>query len=166
MAGSEPDRKPETKPTVVIVDDEEILLTSLSLLLRVETEYRVKTFPSVAEALEYIRHHDADLVISDYVMPVMNGITFLSLVKEIRPEIPRIILTSVADRNVTVPAIREAGLFQYIVRPIDSEDLLIVVRNAVERQRLVKRMRNQRNQLKSAVDEFEDLQNEIIKVFV
>ena len=156
----------ESKPTIVIVDDEEILLKSISLLLCLETNYHVRTFMSVTEALDFIEHHETDLVISDYVMPLMDGIAFLSRVKEIKPEIPRIILTSVADRNVTIRAIREVGLFQYITRPIDNDDLLIIVRNALERQSLVKNMQEQVSRMKTACHETEELQNEIIKVFV
>ena len=65
------------KSNVVIVDDEEIVLTSLSSLLSLETDYEVKTFLSSEEALKYIKNEDTDLVISDYLMPGMDGITFL-----------------------------------------------------------------------------------------
>ena len=57
------------KSNVVIVDDEEIVLTSLSSLLSLETDYEVKTFLSSEEALKHIKNEDTDLVISYYLMP-------------------------------------------------------------------------------------------------
>ena len=117
--------------TVVLVDDEEMVLTSLSSFLTLETEYDVNTFTSAKEALEFIKTNDVDIVISDYLMPEMDGITFLAHVKEVKPEIPRIILTGYADKENAIKAINEVGLYQYIEKPWDNDDLLIILRNAI-----------------------------------
>ena len=95
--------------TIVLVDDEEMVLTSLRSILALETDYGVKTFTSAAEALEFINSQDVDLVLSDYLMPEMDGITFLAKVREIKPEIPRIILTGYADKENAIKAINEVG---------------------------------------------------------
>ena len=68
-------------PTIVIVDDEELVVTSLRTFLDLETPYHTLTFTSAKMALQHIRDHDIDLVISDYLMPEMDGITFLSHVR-------------------------------------------------------------------------------------
>ena len=99
-------------PNVVIVDDEEMVLTSLSSLLSLETDYEIKTFLSSKEALDHIKNEETDLVISDFLMPEMDGITFLGKVRKIKPEIPRIILTGYADKENAIKAINEVGLFQ------------------------------------------------------
>ena len=158
--------KQSDKNTVVLVDDEEIVLTSLSSFLNLETEYNVVTFVSANEALEYITSNGCDLVISDYLMPEMDGITFLSKVKEIQPEVPRIILTGYADKENAIKAINDVGLYQYIEKPWDNEDILIIIRNGLERQRLMKKLQEKIDQINSAYDELQGLHKEIVKTFV
>ena len=75
-------------PTIVIVDDEEMVLTSLNSFLTLETEYNVKTFTSAKQALEYIEKEHVDLVVSDYLMPEMDGISFLASVQEYQSRSP------------------------------------------------------------------------------
>ena len=154
------------KSNVVIVDDEEIVLTSLSSLLSLETDYEVKTFLSSEEALKYIKNEDTDLVISDYLMPGMDGITFLGEVRKLKPEIPRIILTGYADKENAIKAINEVGLFQYIEKPWDNDDILIVLRNGLEKQRLIKTLREKIGEIDKANSELDGLQNEIVRAFV
>lgn len=152
--------------TIVLVDDEEMVLTSLRSFLNLETKYRVKTFTSAAEALEFIKTNDFDLVISDYLMPEMDGIAFLAKVREIRPEVPRIILTGYADKENAIKAINDVGLFQYIEKPWDNDDLLIILRNGLERQKLLKKLQAKINEINEANSELIGLQREIIKTFV
>jgi len=154
------------KSKVVIVDDEEIVLTSLSSLLSLETDYEVKTFLSSEEALKYIKNEDTDLVISDYLMPGMDGITFLGEVRKLKPEIPRIILTGYADKENAIKAINEVGLFQYIEKPWNNDDILIVLRNGLEKQRLIKTLREKIGEIDKANSELDGLQNEIVRAFV
>lgn len=152
--------------TIVIVDDEEMVLTSLSSFLSLETNYNVITFTSVNKALEYIKDNDIDLVVSDYLMPEMDGISFLAQVKKIKPEVPRIILTGYADKENAIKAINEVGLFQYIEKPWENDDLLIIFRNGLEKQRLMKKLQEKMLEINSAYGELQDLQREIVKTFV
>ena len=71
-------------------------------------------------------------------MPEMDGISFLSKMRELKPEAPRIILTGYADKENAIKAINEVGLFQYIEKPWDNDDLQMVIRNGLEKQRLLK----------------------------
>jgi DNA-binding NtrC family response regulator len=152
--------------TIVIVDDEEMVLTSLSSFLSLETEYRVKTFTSAIEALEFIKDSDVDLVISDYLMPEMDGISFLARVREHKPHVPRIILTGYADKENAIKAINDVGLFQYIEKPWDNEDLLIILRNGLERQMLMKQLDDKIAQINKAYQDLQGLQNAIVQTFV
>ena len=127
-------------PTIILVDDEDMVLTSLSSLLQLETEYDVQTFTSAKEALEYADKNDIDLVISDYLMPEMDGITFLGHVRNVKPDVPRIILTGYADKENAIKAINEVGLFQYIEKPWENDDLLIIIRNGLEKKMLLKKV--------------------------
>jgi len=152
--------------TVVIVDDEEMVLTSLNSFLSLETEYTVKTFLSAKEALEFISSNDIDLVISDYLMPEMDGISFLAQVRELKPQVPRIILTGYADKENAIKAINDVGLFQYIEKPWDNDDLLIVLRNGLDRQKLLKQLDEKIAEMNKAYGDLQGLQNEIVKTFI
>ena len=152
--------------TIVIVDDEEMVLTSLSSFLTLETEYHVITFTSAIEAVKYVKNNSVDLVVSDYLMPEMDGISFLAEVKKIKPEVPRIILTGYADKENAIKAINEVGLFQYIEKPWDNDDLLIIFRNGLEKQKLMKKLEEKISEINSAYGELQNLQREIVKTFV
>jgi len=156
----------DANSTVVIVDDEEMVLTSLSSFLSLETEYNVKTFLSAKEALEFISSSDIDLVISDYLMPEMDGISFLAQVREIKPQVPRIILTGYADKENAIKAINDVGLFPYIEKPWDNDDLLIVLRNGLDRQKLLKKLNQKIIEINKAYADLQGLQNEIVKTFI
>ncbi len=156
----------DEKPTIVIVDDEEMVLTSLSSFLKLETDFNVVTFVSAKEAIAYIEKNPIDVVISDYLMPEMDGMTFLAKVRHIQPEVPRIILTGYADKENAIKAINEVGLFQYIEKPWDNEDILIILRNALEKNALMKKLQQKINEINKAYDELKGLHKEIVKTFV
>lgn len=151
---------------IVIVDDEEMVLTSISSFLMLETEYEVSTFLSAKEALAFIEENDVDLVISDYLMPEMDGIQFLGEVKRIKPETTRIILTGYADKENAIKAINDVGLFQYIEKPWDNEDLNIIIRNGLEKKLLVKQLQEKIDQINKAYGELQSIQQEVLKTFV
>jgi len=156
----------EWTPNLVLVDDEQLVLSSLKSFLSLETDYKINTFLSAIEALDFIEKNDIDLVLSDYLMPEMDGITFLSKVREYRPEIPRIILTGYADKENAIKAINEVGIFQYIEKPWDNDDILIIIRNGLEKQRLIKTLQMKIREIDKANSELDGLQNEIVKAFV
>lgn len=156
----------EWTPSIVIVDDEELVLTSLSSFLSLETEYNVTTFTSAEEALKHLQNSDVDLVMSDFLMPEMDGISFLAEVRKLKPEIPRIILTGYADKENAIKAINEVGLFHYLEKPWDNDNMLIVLRNGLEKQRLIKELRKKISEVEQANSELDGLQNEIVKAFI
>ena len=154
------------KETIVIVDDEDMVLSSIDTFLSLETNYSVKTFTSAQKALEFIQDNPIHLVISDYLMPEMDGVSFLAKVRELKPEVPRIILTGYADKENAIKAINEVGLFQYIEKPWDNDDLLIIIRNGVEKLKLLSKLQEKISEINSAYGELQDIQNEIVKAFV
>jgi DNA-binding NtrC family response regulator len=157
---------PEDQATIVIVDDEEMVLTSIKSFLTLETEYRVETFTSASSALDYIGKEAVDLVVSDYLMPEMDGISFLAQVRDLKPEVPRIILTGYADKENAIKAINNVGLFQYIEKPWDNDDILIIFRNGLEKKKLMIRLNQKIEEINRAYGELQDLQREIVKTFV
>jgi DNA-binding NtrC family response regulator len=155
----------EATETIVIVDDEEMVLTSLSSFLMLETEYNVETFLSPHEAFEFITNNEVDMVISDYLMPEMDGITFLAKVREVKPQVPRIILTGYADKENAIKAINEVGLYQYIEKPWDNDDLQIIIRNGLEKQQLMKSLEEKIREISKAYSDLQGIQQEILKTF-
>jgi len=165
MTGSD-DHPQHDTGILVIVDDEEMVLTSLKSFLTLETEYDVQTFLSAKEALAFIKDNDIDLVMSDYLMPEMDGISFLAEVRKLRPEVPRIILTGYADKENAIKAINDVGLYQYIEKPWSNDDLLIILRNGMEKQKLMKKLRQKIDEINKAYGDLEGLHKEIVKTFV
>jgi signal transduction histidine kinase len=119
-------------PTILVVDDDEIVLSALELLLGFEEGHRVISFTSPGEALAALEDHPVDLAVSDFLMPEMNGVEFLLEVKHRQPEALRVLLTGYADKDSAINAINEVGLYQYIEKPWDNDALLLLVRNALQ----------------------------------
>ena len=155
----------EKRQVVIIVDDEEMVLTSLSSFLALETDYEVVTFTEPSKALEHIGGNGVDLVISDYLMPEMDGISFLGKVRDLKPEVPRVLLTGYSDKENAIKAINEVGLFQYIEKPWDNDQLHIIVRNALEKQRLLADLQEKVEQISKAHSDLRGIHQDILKAF-
>ncbi len=156
----------EADITVLLVDDEKMVLDSLKSFLELETDYRVEAFVSPEEALKFAAANEIDLAISDFMMPGVNGIEFLGRLSGIRPQAPRILLTGYADKDSAIRAINELGLFQYIEKPWDNDDLLIVFRNALERRFLFKALQEKIAQIDAAEGRLSGLQKDILRTFI
>lgn len=150
---------------IVLLDDEEMVVTSIKVFLTLETDYEVHGFTSPHAALEFIRKDAVDLVITDYLMPEMDGIEFLAHVKAIQPQATRILLTGYADKENAIKAINDVGLYQYIEKPWENEDLKLVIRNGLEKQHLLARLQQKIDEVEKAHTELMDVQKEILKTF-
>lgn len=154
------------RPVIVIVDDEEMVLVSLRAYLSLETDYRIETFTDAEKALEFLRRHRADVIISDYLMPKMNGIQFLAKARELQPEAARILLTGHADKQSAIDAINSVGLFYYLEKPWDNAALLLVIRNGLERTQLVRTLQAKIQQLDEAHATLKTAQSQLIRAFL
>ena len=150
---------------ILLVDDEEMVVTSIKSFLTLETDYEVVAFTSPKEALEFVRKNKVDLVISDYLMPDIDGIEFLGQVKDIQPEATRILLTGYADKENAIKAINDVGLYQYIEKPWENDDLRLIIRNGLEKRILLKRLEDKIAEVNKAHDELMNVQKEILKAF-
>jgi DNA-binding NtrC family response regulator len=156
----------ETQSNIILlVDDEEMVVTSIKSFLTLETDYEVAAFTSPKEALEFVRKTKIDLVISDYLMPDIDGIEFLSQVKDIQPQATRILLTGYADKENAIKAINDVGLYQYIEKPWENDDLRLIIRNGLEKRILLKRLEDKITEVNKAHDELMNVQKEILKAF-
>jgi len=125
-----------TKHTILIVDDEEMILKSIVRVLRNEN-YKVLTAQSGAEGLAVLKEYDVHLIISDQKMPGMNGLEFLKHVKRDYPQILTIMLTGHAEIEIAMNAINEAGVYKFILKPWDDNNLKITIRRALETLELI-----------------------------
>lgn len=141
-----------TRPAVVmLVDDEPMVTATLQAFLELETEYEVVTCGSGAEALERFAAGPVDVVISDFLMPGMNGLELLAEVRRLDPEVPRLLLTGYADKDNAIRGINEVGLFQYLEKPLDNDQLLLSLRTALEHRGLRTALREKIDELESAL---------------
>ena len=156
----------ERTPVIAIVDDEEMVLTSLRSFLMLETDYEVETFSSPKKALEQLKEKNLDLIVSDYLMPEMNGIEFLLEIKKLHPFATRILLTGYADKENAIKAINEVGLYQYVEKPWDNDDLRITIQNGLERRFLMEKLENKIQEVQRVQQSLQDIQAQIIKAFM
>jgi DNA-binding NtrC family response regulator len=154
------------QPVIVIVDDEDMVITSLRAFLSLETEYAVEGFTDPLEAAKHLETHPVDVVVSDYLMPKMNGIQLLGKAKELQPEAARVLLTGHADKQSAIQAINEVGLYQYLEKPWDNQQLLLVIQSAIERTHLFRSLREKIAQLDSAHSNLKDVQARLLQAFL
>ena len=140
---------------IVVVDDEKIVTSAFKALLTVEGYTNAHFFNNPVEALKFLKTNQPDLVISDFLMPEMNGLEFLIKVKELYPEVSKIILTGYADKENAINAINDAGIYKYLEKPWNNDDLLINIRNGIERSYLISELRNKIDELDAAKKELE-----------
>jgi response regulator RpfG family c-di-GMP phosphodiesterase len=126
---------PTTPPTLLLVDDEPSILSALRRLFR-PCGYRILTSESGAGGLALLAKEDVDLVISDMRMPEMDGAEFLEKVRASWPRAIRILLTGYADIASTVNAINKGEIYRYVSKPWDDNDIVLMVRDALQSQRL------------------------------
>lgn len=140
---------------IVAVDDDEIVLSTLKMLLSIEGFENVEFFSSPIKALEYIKENTPDLILSDFMMPEMNGFEFLSKAKTYCSDTSMILLTGYADKENAIKAINEVGIYKYIEKPWDNEDLLISIRNGIERSGLISELNKKIEELSIAKAQLE-----------
>lgn len=143
------------KGKIVVVDDEKIVTSAFSTLLKVEGFSDAHFFNNPKDAVEFLKSNTPDLVISDFLMPEMNGLEFLSEVNKLHPEVSKILLTGYADKENAIKAINEIGLYRYIEKPWNNDDLIINIKNGIERSYLLSELRQKISELEAAKKELE-----------
>lgn len=130
-----PQAAPEASATLLFVDDEANILSSLKRLFRTQG-YRILTAESGAQGLEIMERETIDLVISDMRMPEMSGAQFLEKAREKWPDTVRILLTGYAEVGATIDAINKGQIYRYISKPWEDNDITLIVKHALQQKML------------------------------
>jgi len=120
---------------ILIVDDEASVRDSLYQWFKADG-YRVDTADDANNALKKLQEHPWDIILLDIKMPGMDGIELQHRIKQIDQNIVTIIITAYAAVDTAIQALKD-GAFDYVTKPIDPDDLSRLIRNAVEKRRLV-----------------------------
>jgi DNA-binding NtrC family response regulator len=126
--------KPE-ETGILIVDDEASVRDSLYQWFKADG-YRVDTAEDAASALKKLQENPWDIILLDIKMPGMDGIELQSRIKQIDKDIVTIIITAYAAVDTAIQALKD-GAFDYVTKPVDPDDLSRLIRNAIEKRRLV-----------------------------
>jgi DNA-binding NtrC family response regulator len=154
------------QPAVLIVDDEEMVITSVRAFLQLETDYQITGITNPEAAVRFLDTNPVDVVISDYLMPKMTGLQVLAKAKDLQPEAARVLLTGHADKQSAIQAINDVGLFQYLEKPWDNSQLLLVVQSAIERTNLLRTLRTKISELDEAHSNLKDVQSRLLRAFL
>ena len=131
--------KGEIKPVyrILLVDDEPNVLSALRRIFRREN-YQIESAMSGEEALKVLAQNEFQLMISDFKMPEMDGAVLLKRVKDLYPDVIRIMLTGYADTDAVMGAINEGAVYKFILKPWNDDDLRVTVSLALEKYDLLK----------------------------
>ena len=126
-------REATVRPVILVVDDEPNVRESFRLVL--EDAYEVLDVPDGPSALEAVRTSPVDLVLLDIRLPEMDGIEVLERIKSLDDGIEVILVTAVKTVRTAVAAMK-LGAFDYVTKPFDEEELLSLVRRALQKRSL------------------------------
>jgi DNA-binding NtrC family response regulator len=119
-----------TSNSIYIVDDEAVARNGLKLALK-NKNYKVQAFESAESALKAIDANPPDLVLLDIGLPGMSGVEALEIIKERHPEVIIVMITAYEDVQTVVSSMKN-GAYEYVVKPVQMDALLVILRNAFE----------------------------------
>lgn len=112
---------------ILIVDDEEDILSSLKALLEAYGNWEIHTAPGGKEAISLMKEHQFKLVISDYRMPVMDGLEFLGEARKSSQSLPLILMTAFPDLQIAIDSINSIGIHNFFTKPLDPTEIVEVI---------------------------------------
>lgn len=145
-----------TVEKILAVDDDTLATSALNTLFKLEGISDFALFNSPVKAVEWLKDNKPSVIISDFMMPEMNGLEFLTKAKELYPDASMILLTGYADKENAIRAINEVGLYRYIEKPWNNEDLLIDIKNGIERSYLLEKLNEKIGELEIANKKLDD----------
>ncbi len=147
--------------TILVVDDEATVVQSVTALLELETPHKVLAETSPQRAIDLAKINVVDLVISDFLMPEIDGIRLLLEIRGLYPESALILLTGYADKENAIRAINEVGIFHYMEKPWDNDDLLTIVRTGLDKRMQLHRLHERVRELEARVQRLQQLNQQL-----
>jgi len=141
----------EAIENILVVDDEEAIREVVSTMLE-SKGYRCTAVSNGRAAQDQVKRTTPDLVLSDMIMPEMDGIKLLEWLRQYDPEVPVIMVTAIHDISTALEAIRR-GAYDYILKPFEKDQLYLGVNRALQHRRLVTENRNYQRDLEKLVEE-------------
>lgn len=136
---------------ILVVDDEEAIREVVSTMLE-SKGYRCTAVSNGRAAQDQVKRVTPDLVLSDMIMPEMDGLSLVEWIRKAEPDVPVIMVTAIHDLSTALEAIRR-GAYDYILKPFEKDQLYLSVRRALEHRRLVLENRNYQRTLENQVEE-------------
>jgi cyclic di-GMP phosphodiesterase len=136
---------------ILVVDDEEAIREVVSTMLE-SKGYTCTTVPNGRAAQDQVKRFTPDLVLSDMIMPEMDGIKLLEWMRQYDPEVPVIMVTAIHDIATALESIRR-GAYDYILKPFEKDQLFMGVGRALEHRRLITENRSYQRNLEQLVEE-------------
>jgi DNA-binding response OmpR family regulator len=141
----------DTQPAILLIEDEMHLRRHLQILLQSEGYY-VLTAADGVEGIQQVQAQPFDLVITDLVVPGIDGFQVMDYVQDLCPDTVLVAITGYASTESAVQALRR-GAYDYIAKPFDIDLLLIVIKRALEKARLQRAHRSYMGELEQRVQE-------------
>lgn len=138
--GGEEASRPAERYQLLLVDDEPGVLAALRRVFQ-RQNYQLHFARNGIEALKILEQHEIQLVISDFLMPEMNGSELLARVRERWPDTIRIMLTGHANTEAVMGSIKEGAVYRFILKPWNDDDLRLTIALALEQHALQQRNR-------------------------
>ena len=123
--------------TVLFVDDEQPIRNAIERMYLERDDVRCLFAASGQEGLEIVAQEEVWVVVSDYLMPGMRGIEFLSKVKAISPDTVRIMMTAYADLSIAIDAINKSEAYRFVTKPWNNQELMSVIDESLMRYQLI-----------------------------
>lgn len=139
-AGAKAERAPAVPYRLLLVDDEPGILAALRRVLQREN-YEVHFARNGIEALKILEAKPINLIISDFMMPAMNGSELLAKVRERWPDTIRIMLTGHANTDAVMGSVKDGAVYRFILKPWNDDDLRLTIALALEQYALLQRTR-------------------------
>jgi len=146
----------ENASRILVVDDEDVVVRSVTALLELETPHTILAETSPQRAIELAKVNPLDMVISDFLMPEVDGIHLLLEMRRLYPESALILLTGYADKANAIRAINEVGIFHYVEKPWDNDDLLTIIRTGLDKRLQLHRMHERIRELEGRVQHLQE----------
>lgn len=148
---------------ILLLDDEANILNALKRLLRDE-DWPVDTFTNAETALEALQTTTYSVIVSDYKMPVMDGVTFLQFARQRQPDAIRLMLSGHGDRQSMISAINRAEIYRFLSKPWEDYEIQAAIRAAVDLYQVTVENRQLLDQIKRQNDLLRQREEELLRL--